>query len=154
MPVGRVLADQAEISYEEYAVPSSLELPSDAKSPIRLTDDLTGLDVPLTGAGEVVIAGRISIVMPQLPTGRFTVSWPGGKLGINVLDAGEKRFDYVGREERSDSNHYYLLVLGVGLLAGLWLLVRKKKAAAALVFAGAVVLTSALWLSTSETPPL
>ena len=154
MPVGRVLADQAEISYEEYAVPSSLELPSDAKSPIRLTDDLTGLDVPLTGAGEVVIAGRISIVMPQLPTGRFTVSWPGGKLGINVLDAGEKRFDYVGREERSDSNRYYLLVLGVGLLAGLWLLVRKKKAAAALVFAGAVVLTSALWLSTSETPPL
>lgn len=153
-PSGRVLADETELSYEEYAVPPSLELPLEARSPIILTDNLTGLEVPLTGEGETTTEGRISIAIPQLPMGWFTVSWPGGELGIKVLDAGEKRFDYVTRQEYSDSNRYYLLVLGAGLPTGLWLLVRKKKAAAALVCVGTVIITSALWLSTSEIRPL
>lgn len=153
-PSGRALADETTISYEEYAVPSSLELPKEARSPIILIDDLTGLEVPLTGVGETTTAGRISITVPQLPTGWFTISWPGGELAVEVLDAGEKRFDYVTRQGQSDSNRHHLLVLGVGLPAGLWLLSRKKKAAAALVFVATVVLTSALWLSTSEPRPL
>lgn len=153
-PATQVLADETTVSYEEYAVPSSIELPSSARSPIILTDDLTGLEVPLTGKGVVSTSGRISIVIPQLPTGGFTVSWPGGKLFVDVLDAGEKRFDYVTRQEQDAPNYYYLLVLAVGLPIGIWLLVRKRKAAASLVCIGAAILSSALWLSTSETPPL
>lgn len=151
---GQALADETTVSYEEYAVPSSLELPSSARSPIVLTDDLTGLEVPLTGKGVVSTSGRTSIAVPQLPTGGFTVSWPGGKLSVDVRDAGEKRFDYVTRQEQDVPNRYYLLVLAAGLPIGIWLLVRKRKAAAALVCVGTAILSSALWLSTSETPPL
>lgn len=65
---------------------------------------------------------------------------------MEVRDAGEKRFDCALRSDPGDSDPYHLLVLGLGLLAAVGLLLRKKKAVAALVCVGTTVLAFGIWL--------
>lgn len=148
------LAEETSVSYEEYEVPQNVELPVGARSPVRLVDDLTGLDVPLAGSGETTNGDRLSISIPQLPPGKFTASWPGGELHIEVLDEKGTRFAYASRGEDGDPLPYHLLVLATGGAGAIWLTARRKKKAAFLVVAGSLMLGSATWLLGTETKPV
>lgn len=58
-------------------------VPADA---IAVVDDLSGRPVPLTGAKAAYEGGRTRVLLPQLPAGTFTVTFPAGQAHIMVGD--------------------------------------------------------------------
>jgi len=139
----------ADATYQEYNTPRILELPPGARSPIVLVDDLTGLQVPLTGARETTESGRVSIHLPQLPMGRFVASWEGGEFVMDVSNAGEMSFDYSERSADDANVPYHFLLLAAGFTTGLLVFKRSRKLAA-LVATGTLLLSAGVWRTTTE----
>lgn len=139
----------ADVTYQEYNTPRILELPPGARSPIVLVDDLTGLDVPLTGAMETMESGRVSIHLPQLPMGRFVASWEGGKFTMDVSNAGQASFDYSEKSTDDANVPYHFLLLAAGFATGLLVFKRSRKLAT-LVVTSTLLLSAGVWRTTAE----
>jgi len=149
-----VIAEETGLSFQEYDVPQSIELPAGAVAPVRLIDTLTGREIPLAGEGIRARQGRISILVPQLPPGDFTASWTGGELRIEVLDDKGTRFAYASRSDQRDGPPYHLAVLGLGGVTALLFLIRGNKKVAILLASGSLIAGAAVWYVGADARPV
>lgn len=78
-----------EVVADESATPTYVVIADGVSSPdyandVTLIDLASGLTVPLSGQGVLLDDGQIRVYLPQLPAGRFTLTWTGGRLPITI----------------------------------------------------------------------
>ncbi len=150
---GPVRGSEETLTYNENSIPKTIELPAGARSPVRLFDDLTGLEIPLSGNKETVEQGAVRIEVPQLPPGVFSVKWDGGGITLTVQDNSGSAFAYSTRGGESGGRN--LLLVGAVLAGGVVVavLLRRRRGVAVLLLVGSVTAAGTLWMVSGETAP-
>jgi hypothetical protein len=127
-PVAATDDQDDALVFEEYVIPSTIELPAGTPdtAQVTLTDRLTGLDVPLAGDGISTRDGKTVVHIPQLPPGEFLLTWTGGSRRIAVESPGSGTSYITGPGTGDRGPVTVILLLGASAAAVIGLLLRRR----------------------------